>query len=96
MVVSPKHQGDVLQGHDQGKCPDHQRQDSEHIVRGEIDMPGREDLLDRVQHAGANIAIHHTDCAERKRGQATRLRSTRLHDKVPSYVALQHCAPPAT
>src|SRR5258708_40154182 len=39
------------------------------VLLGERHMAGAEHLLDRVQHAGADIAIDHADGAQGERGQ---------------------------
>src|SRR2546430_3366308 len=55
--------------------PEQQRQDAVDVLLGERHMAGAEHLLDRVQHAGADIAIDHADGAQRSEEHTSELQS---------------------
>ena len=64
IVVGAQHQRDVLQRDDQRERPEQDGQHTIHIGMGERYMAGAKDFLDGVQHAGAYIAVHHSNCTQ--------------------------------
>jgi hypothetical protein len=67
VVVGPQHEHHVFQRDDDGERPEQDGQHTVDVGMGEGDVAGSEDLLDGVQHAGADIAIDHTDGAQGER-----------------------------
>ena len=66
-VVEAQDYGHVFQGNDQRDRPEHHRQHREHIRLGERQaVRAGERFLERVQRAGADVAV---DDAERAEGQ---------------------------
>ncbi len=70
VVVGAQDQHDVLQRHDDRERPEHQRQHAVDVLFGERHPPVGEDLLERVQRARADVAVHDTDGAQRERREA--------------------------
>ena len=58
----------ILDGDDDDKRPEDERQDAEHVARGDGDrVLSVEGFAQRVQGTGADVAIHHAQRAERER-----------------------------
>ena len=73
VVVGAQHQGDVLDRDNDRQGPEENRQNAEHIGVGKWHVAGAEYLLDRIQYAGADVAINNADgaqseCSERRFG----------------------------
>ena len=77
VVVSAQHQGHIFQRNDDGQRPEEDRQDAHHVVGGKGDMSRAENFLDGVQHAGADVAIDHTNGAQGE-GAQRRLRCCQI------------------
>jgi len=75
-VVGTQDQRHVLERDDHDQRPEHQRQDAEHVVRRDRHrMVGvAEHFLDRIQRAGADVAIDHTERGEGEDGGLVLLR----------------------
>ena len=71
VVVGAQHQGHVFERNDDGQGPEEDGQDAHHVVGGKGHMPRAEHFLDGVQHAGADVAIDHTNGTQGERAQAT-------------------------
>ena len=67
VVVGAQHQHHVLQRDDDREGPEKDGEDAVDVRGRERHMAGPEHLLDGIQHAGADIAIHNTDGAQRER-----------------------------
>jgi hypothetical protein len=66
-VVSPHDEGEVLEGDHEDHRPDHQREDADHVLGGGIDaVLAAEALLEGVERAGTDVAVHHAQRAERE------------------------------
>ena len=63
LVVGAQHQHHVFERHDDGQRPKNHGQDAVHIVWRKRHVARAKHLFERIQHAGANVAIHHTDGA---------------------------------
>jgi hypothetical protein len=69
IVVGPQHQRHVLDGDDDGQRPEKDGQDAVDIGGRERHMAGTKHLLDRIQHAGADVAVDHPDGAQGEGGE---------------------------
>ena len=67
IVVGAQYQHHVFEGDDDREGPEENGQDAVDIVWRERHVARAKHLLDRVQHAGADIAIDNTDGAQRER-----------------------------
>jgi hypothetical protein len=58
-VVGPHDEGEVLDHDDQEECPEHQRENAEHVLvrRGDA-VPPAEALLDGVERRRPDVAVH--------------------------------------
>ena len=66
-VVGPQHERDVLEGDHEVHRPEHERHDAHHVLaRGRQAVHRVEALLERVERAGADVAV---DDTERREGQ---------------------------
>ena len=69
MVIGPQHQGHVLERDDDRQGPEEDRENAQHVAGCERHVARTKHLFDRVQHAGADIAINHTDGAHGERSE---------------------------
>ena len=69
-VVGTQDQDDVLERHDDHQGPEDRRDGADHVRGVENDrVDGVEDLLHRVQRAGADVAVHDAERAERQHAE---------------------------
>ena len=66
MVVGPQNEHHVLDGDDDRQGPEEDGENSIDILFREGDMAGAEDLFERVQHTGADVAVYNADGTERE------------------------------
>ena len=69
VVVHAHHEGHIFDAGDDDQRPDQQGQQAQHGVRAGRAACQFDDGLERVERAGADIAEHHADRGQRKRGQ---------------------------
>ena len=69
VVVSSQNQDHVLDRHDGGQSPEKDGEDAVDVIGRERHMAGAKHLFHRVQHAGANVAVHHADGAQCQGGE---------------------------
>ena len=67
MIVGAQHQHDVFEGHDDRQRPEENRQDAEDAGRVERNVTRGKHRFDRIQNAGADIAVNDTDGAQGER-----------------------------
>ncbi|MCY1377042.1 hypothetical protein D9M69_645850 [compost metagenome] len=68
-VVGAQHEHDVLDGDDDREGPEEHRQDAVDVLHGERHMAVTEDFLDRIENAGADVAIDDADGADDEAGR---------------------------
>ena len=78
VVVGTQDERDVLDRDDNRQGPEENRQDAKHVFMGEGNMAGAEYFLDRVQNAGADVAVDNADGAQSER-RKRRLRCCPAH-----------------
>jgi hypothetical protein len=61
VVVGTQDQHHVLERDDDGQRPEEDGQDAVDVGGSEGDMAGAEDLFDRIQNTGADVAVDNTD-----------------------------------
>ena len=103
LVVGPHHDGDVFDGDDDDQGVDDEREDAEDVVvRRRYGVRSEETLANRVEHAGADVAIDDAECGERQRkqvaavggagGKRSARRRQRLGHERSSIISVPVCA----
>ena len=67
IVVGPQYQHHVFDRDNDGQRPENDGQHAVDVVGRKGHMPRAKNLLDRVQHTGADVAVNHANGAKSKR-----------------------------